>query len=301
MLNAGSVPAAASVKNCVDRARRLPGFVRDDGREQQPRSASDRCSSSFHVMPCALSRSKIVPFGGGGRGRRSDVGRRRCPTAVPPCRNRRFGIRLRRGPSRTSGRRAGTSSRARSRRAGRCSVPVAHRDRRRCRCARSRRCGRRRTGCGWRSRSGSASSWSWHVRRHVERAHRLAVRRRGWRRVGRPVGVEREAVAAAEHAEVVVVGVVLHHQHDDVLDLRERVGARGQLAGSAASRVLAAGSGRCWASATALRSTGLVGPAFGLPEPLLPHAAAPIARRPPASRPRRVVPKPDDPVLTQAA
>ena len=35
---------------------------------------------------------------------------------------------------------------------------------------------------------------------------------------------EREALTAApQHAEVVVVGVVLHHQHNDVLDLRQQV------------------------------------------------------------------------------
>ena len=39
------------------------------------------------------------------------------------------------------------------------------------------------------------------------------------------VGAEPEPVAPAEHPEVVVEGVVLHHQHDDVLDGRQRVGA----------------------------------------------------------------------------
>jgi hypothetical protein len=34
-----------------------------------------------------------------------------------------------------------------------------------------------------------------------------------------------EPLAPAEHAEVVIEGVVLHHQHDDVLDLRQHVGA----------------------------------------------------------------------------
>ena len=37
----------------------------------------------------------------------------------------------------------------------------------------------------------------------------------------------RVAVAAAEHAEVRVVGVVLLHVDDDVLDLRQQVGALG--------------------------------------------------------------------------
>ncbi|HSV05114.1 MAG TPA: hypothetical protein VLI07_01300 [Candidatus Binatus sp.] len=35
-----------------------------------------------------------------------------------------------------------------------------------------------------------------------------------------------EAVAAAEHPEVVVERVILHHQDDDVLDLGEGVRAR---------------------------------------------------------------------------
>ena len=43
--------------------------------------------------------------------------------------------------------------------------------------------------------------------------------------LGLAVGAERETVAAiVQHAQVVVVGVVLHHQHDDVLDLRQQVG-----------------------------------------------------------------------------
>ena len=44
--------------------------------------------------------------------------------------------------------------------------------------------------------------------------------------VGTPP-TEREAVTAAEHAEVVVVGVVLLHVDHDVLDLRQEVGALG--------------------------------------------------------------------------
>ena len=47
--------------------------------------------------------------------------------------------------------------------------------------------------------------------------------------VGLAIGPQRESVTPAlEHAEVVVVGMVLHHQHHDVLDLRQEVGARGQ-------------------------------------------------------------------------
>ncbi len=44
------------------------------------------------------------------------------------------------------------------------------------------------------------------------------------------VGTERQALApSGEHAQVVVVGVVLHHQDDDVPDLRQQVGALGQV------------------------------------------------------------------------
>src|SRR5690242_17862699 len=38
------------------------------------------------------------------------------------------------------------------------------------------------------------------------------------------VVTDREPLAPAERAEVVVEGVILHHQHDDVLDLRQHVG-----------------------------------------------------------------------------
>ena len=44
------------------------------------------------------------------------------------------------------------------------------------------------------------------------------------------IGPQRQALApASQHAQVVVVGVVLHHQHDDVPDLRQQVGALGQV------------------------------------------------------------------------
>src|SRR6185437_1073159 len=44
--------------------------------------------------------------------------------------------------------------------------------------------------------------------------------------VRRAVGPQRQSLApASQHAQVVVVGVVLHHQHDDVPDLRQQVGA----------------------------------------------------------------------------
>ena len=41
--------------------------------------------------------------------------------------------------------------------------------------------------------------------------------------------VERVSVAAPEHAEVIVEGVVLHHEDHDVLDLRDRVDALGKI------------------------------------------------------------------------
>ena len=44
--------------------------------------------------------------------------------------------------------------------------------------------------------------------------------------LGLVVGAERETLAPAlQHAQIVVVGVVLHHQHDDVPDLRQAVRA----------------------------------------------------------------------------
>ena len=44
--------------------------------------------------------------------------------------------------------------------------------------------------------------------------------------IRRAVRAAREPFPAAERAKVVVEGVVLHHQHDDVLDPRQQVGAR---------------------------------------------------------------------------
>ena len=43
--------------------------------------------------------------------------------------------------------------------------------------------------------------------------------------IRRAIVTERESLPPAEGAEVVVEGVVLHHQDDDVLDLRQHVGA----------------------------------------------------------------------------
>jgi hypothetical protein len=56
-------------------------------------------------------------------------------------------------------------------------------------------------------------------RRHVERADELRrALRIGVDRLA--VAVELESVAAPEHPEVIVEGVVLHHEDHDVLDLR---------------------------------------------------------------------------------
>lgn len=38
-----------------------------------------------------------------------------------------------------------------------------------------------------------------------------------------------EAIAAAQHAEDVVIGVVFHHQEDDMLDIRHSIGSSGQI------------------------------------------------------------------------
>ena len=59
------------------------------------------------------------------------------------------------------------------------------------------------------------------------RVHGLAVAARVGHG-GLAVRSERETLAAAaQHAEIVVVGVVLHHQDDDVLDLRQQISADG--------------------------------------------------------------------------
>ena len=90
---------------------------------------------------------------------------------------------------------------------------------------RSRPCGRRRTRCGCRSTTGSpAIGFAGAV--EVEHAHRVAVQV-GVRVRRHAVVTEAQAVTAAEHAEVVVVGVVLLHVDDDVLDLRQEVDALG--------------------------------------------------------------------------
>ena len=64
--------------------------------------------------------------------------------------------------------------------------------------------------------------------RIVERAH---VSTRGIRVVvdGPAVRTGRQPVAAAQRAEVVVERVILHHDHNDVLNLRQGVGARGKV------------------------------------------------------------------------
>jgi hypothetical protein len=64
-------------------------------------------------------------------------------------------------------------------------------------------------------------------RRHAEGVLDPAVRV-GVGRQRLPAAPEHETVGAgaAKHSQVVVVGMVLHHQHDDVLDLGNGVGAR---------------------------------------------------------------------------
>ncbi len=65
-------------------------------------------------------------------------------------------------------------------------------------------------------------------RGHVEGAQEPSVLH-GVRVEGPAVAVEREPVAAAEHPEARVEGVVLHHHNDDVFDLGQCVGAFGQV------------------------------------------------------------------------
>ena len=57
------------------------------------------------------------------------------------------------------------------------------------------------------------------------------------------VTVKRESVASAEHAEVVVEGMVLLHHDHDVVDLGQRVGAFGQARVRQGSRVAPFGAG----------------------------------------------------------
>ena len=52
----------------------------------------------------------------------------------------------------------------------------------------------------------------------------------------RPARADGEPVSAPEHPEMVVEGVVLHHEHDDVLDLGHRVGAGGHVGERSAPR-----------------------------------------------------------------
>ena len=57
-----------------------------------------------------------------------------------------------------------------------------------------------------------------------------------------------------QHAEIIVVGVVLHHQHDDVLDLRQQVAAGGLAAPGAARAARRRPSGAPGASAHGVRA-----------------------------------------------
>ena len=115
---------------------------------------------------------------------------------------------------------------------------------------------------------------------------------------GSPSASEREALAAAaQHAEVVVVGVVLHHQHDDVLDLRQQVGAGGQgrLRGAARAAAVHAGAPGISAHIRSSRSHTIAPPsplatsryrltrrsgAAPVSPPATGAAGGPIARRP---------------------
>jgi hypothetical protein len=45
----------------------------------------------------------------------------------------------------------------------------------------------------------------------------------------RTVGAEGEPIPPFKHAEVVVIGMVLLHQHDDVVDARQAVAAGGSI------------------------------------------------------------------------
>ena len=143
------------------------------------------------------------------------------PDAVPASRKRRFGnvwASDRREPP--VGEREGARQRA-SRRGGRRRSSSPSR-RGRCRLTNPSLLLPSIDGRATRSRSCSAPRSSWHVLGMWKAVTGLPVGVRV--AVGRvAVGVEREPVAAAEHPEVVVEGVVLHHEHDDVLDLGERV------------------------------------------------------------------------------
>ena len=150
-------------------------------------------------------------------------------------------IRLARASSRTSGRTAETSRRARSRREYRLRSSSPSR---RARCARTKPSFFPLSHDTWLAfQFWPGARMELAGRRHVERTDELAASSRVG--VDRPAAaVEREAVAAPEHPEVVVEGVVLHHEDDDVLDLRQRVGALGELRVRAATRA----GGWAWAS-----------------------------------------------------
>jgi hypothetical protein len=69
-----------------------------------------------------------------------------------------------------------------------------------------------------------------HVQRGIDRQSEVVCADRLARGVGiavewSPIGPEGETIAPPEHAEVIVVGVVLLHENDDVLDARQAVGA----------------------------------------------------------------------------
>ena len=102
----------------------------------------------------------------------------------------------------------------------------------------------------------------------------------------RPVPAEREPVAAAEHAEMVVEGVVLHHEDDHVLNGGQRVGAgREMRVGQAARREQLPPGPRPGApeGARPLGSTAEYGAPLAPAPALSPATAAPVATAPPRS------------------
>ena len=191
------------------------------------------------MMLCASKRSKIEPFGGGDAVSAPFVGahdaRRRSRDQEAPVR-----IRLREHRTEVAiAERERLRERVVEGNVG--LVPVAHRDR----AARAvtkpsflppfHECVRRHPVL-------AGVRVSWHVDGMWNALTKLPLPS-GFASTGWPLRVELEAVAAAEHPEVDVEGVVLLHHDDDVLDLRQRVGAFGQRRVRARSRLAHAAAG----------------------------------------------------------
>ena len=199
--------------------------VRVEHGQVQARPTAAMCSSRARGCVCRLSRSMIVPFGGCGPSVTNfevvvDRAERRAGEEEPA-----VGIRLRQdGTEPPVAHREGLGEPVVE--GDVVAGPVAHRDR--------PAVAAHEAVVGRRSRTATCDAlhawlgWRWQLAGvgHVERTHRLAVGVvvRVRRLAVRPAS---EAVASAEHAEVVVVAVVLHHEHDHVLDLGDRVGALG--------------------------------------------------------------------------